>query len=225
MNANTRKALAGLSRWLVMLAAMFFGSAWSLRFWQGWIYIAIMAVASLAMIAYLARYDQALLERRLSAGPVAEKEKSQQRIQTAMSMIGIILLLLPGFDHRWHWSQVPPTLVIVGNLCVVIGFVLVFLVFRENTYSSGIIEVAKDQKVVSTGPYALVRHPMYSAGILMFLSTPLALGSWWAIIPAIALCAMIVVRLLDEERFLAINLPGYATYRSQVRYRLIPGGW
>lgn len=225
MNANTRTALAGLSRWLVLLAIMFFGSAWSLRFWQGWTYIAIMAAASIAIIAYLAHHDQALLERRLKAGPVAEKEKTQQRIQAATSIVGIVLMLLPGFDHRWHWSQVPTTLVILGNVCLALGFVLIFLVFRENSYSSGIVEVAKDQKVVSTGPYALVRHPMYSGAILMFLATPLALGSWWALIPAIALSAMIVVRLLDEEIFLAINLPGYVAYTSEVRSRLIPGAW
>jgi protein-S-isoprenylcysteine O-methyltransferase Ste14 len=225
MNTNTREALAGLSRWLALLAIMFFGSAWSLRFWQGWVYIAIMATASVAIITYLAYYDQALLERRLNAGPVAEKEQSQQRIQAATSMVGIILMLLPGFDHRWHWSQVPPTFVILGNVCLALGFVLVFLVFRENTYSSGIVEVAKDQKVISTGPYAFVRHPMYSGVILMFLATPLALGSWWALIPAIALSAMIVVRLIDEEKFLAINLPGYVAYTSQVRSRLIPGAW
>lgn len=225
MKANTRKALAGLSRYLVIVAVIFFGSAWSLRFWQAWIYIAIMAVASVALIAYLAHYDQALLERRLNAGPVAEKEKSQQLILTVTSVIGLVLMLLPGFDHRWQWSQMSATLVVLGNACVVFGFVVIFLVFRENTYSSGIVEIAKDHKVVSTGPYALVRHPMYSGAILMFLATPLALGSWWALIPAIALSAMIVVRLVDEEKFLTINLPGYVAYTSQVRYRLIPGVW
>jgi protein-S-isoprenylcysteine O-methyltransferase Ste14 len=225
MHTNTRKALAGLSRWLVVLALLFFGSAWSVQFWEGWIYIAIMAAASIAIIAYLAHYDQALLERRLNAGPGAEKESSQQRIQAVTSMVGLALLLLPGFDHRWHWSQVPTALVALGNVCFALGFILIFLVFRENSYSSGTVEVAQDQRVVSTGPYALVRHPMYSGAILMFLATPLALGSWWALIPAVALSVMIVVRLLDEERFLAINLPGYAAYTSQVRYRLIPGGW
>ncbi|MES2167324.1 MAG: isoprenylcysteine carboxylmethyltransferase family protein [Pseudomonadota bacterium] len=225
MSPNAAKAFAGLLRSLIVIAALFFIPAWSLRFWQAWVYIAIMGAASAAIILYLAKYDDALIGRRLRAGPIAEKEKSQKIIQTLTAVTGVIAFLVPGFDFRWHWSDVPTALIVLGDIGVVIGYVIIFLVFRENSYASSIVEVAESQKVISTGPYAVVRHPMYSGAILMFLATPLALGSWWAFIPAIVLSALVAARLIDEERFLVIHLPGYDTYRSSVRYRLIPGVW
>lgn len=225
MTPNAQKAIGGMFRSLLVIAAIFFVPAWSLRFWEGWVYLAIMGVASISIVLYLAAYDDALIGRRLKAGPVAEKEKSQKIIQTLTAVIGVILFLVPGFDFRWQWSAVPMALIVLGDIGLVAGYVVIFLVFRENTYASSIVEVAESQKVVSTGPYGLVRHPMYVGVILMFLATPLALGSWWAFIPAIILSAMIGVRLIDEERFLLTNLPGYDGYRQQVRYRLIPGLW
>lgn len=225
MTANAKKALAGMFRSLLVIAAIFFIPAWSLRFWEGWIYLAIMGAASVTIVLYLATYDDALIGRRLKAGPVAEKEKSQKIIQTLTAVIGVILFLVPGFDFRWQWSNVPTALIVLGDVGIVAGYIVIFLVFRENTYASSIVEVAESQKVISTGPYALVRHPMYVGAILIFFATPLALGSWWAFIPAIVLSAMIAVRLIDEERFLVANLPDYDDYRRQVRYRLIPGLW
>lgn len=225
MSPNAKKALAGLLRSLVVIAALFFIPAWSLRFWQGWVYIAIMGAASAAIILYLAKYDDALIGRRLKAGPVAEKEKSQKIIQTLTAMAGVIAFLVAGFDFRWHWSDVPTVLIVVGDIGIAIGYVIIFLVFRENSYASSIVEVAENQKVISTGPYAIVRHPMYSGAILMFLATPLALGSWWAFIPVAILSAMVAIRLADEEKFLVANLPGYDAYRSRVRDRLIPAVW
>jgi protein-S-isoprenylcysteine O-methyltransferase Ste14 len=225
MTANAKKAFAGMLRSLLVIAAIFFIPAGSLRFWEGWIYLAIMGAASAAIVLYLAAYDDALIGRRLKAGPVAEKEKSQKIIQTLTAVIGVILFLVPGFDFRWQWSNVPTALIVLGDVGIVAGYAIIFLVFRENTYASSIVEVAESQKVISTGPYALVRHPMYVGAILIFFATPLALGSWWAFIPAIILSAMIAVRLVDEEKFLVANLPGYDDYRRQVRYRLAPGIW
>lgn len=225
MTSNGYKALAGLIKSLLVVAALFFIPAWSLRFWEGWVYIAIMGAASAAIILYLTRHDDALIGRRLKAGPTAEKEKSQKIIQTLTAAAGVVLFLVPGFDFRWQWSNVPTALIVLGDLGVAAGYYVIFLVFRENSYSSSIVEVADGQKVISSGPYGIVRHPMYVGAILMFLATPLALGSWWAFIPAIALSAMIVVRLLDEEKFLSANLPGYRDYRRQVRDRLAPGIW
>lgn len=225
MSPNAGKAFAGLLRSLILIAALFFIPAWSLRFWQGWVYIAIMGAASAAIILYLAKYDDALIGRRLRAGPFAEKERSQKIIQTFTSVAGIVLFLVPGFDFRRQWSHVPIALVSIGFTGAVLGFFVIFLVFRENRFSSSIVEVAEDQKVVSSGPYSVVRHPMYAGAIVLFLATPLALGSWWAFIPAIILSAMIAVRLIDEERFLVTRLPGYDAYRSSVRYRLVPGVW
>lgn len=225
MTANAKKAFASLFRSLPVIAAIFFIPAWSLRFWEAWVYIAIMAAISVAIILYLAKYDDALIGRRLKAGPTAEKERNQKVIQTLTATVGVILFLVPGFDFRWQWSDVRVTLVVLGDIGVVAGYAIVFLVFRENTYASSIVEVAESQKVISTGPYAVVRHPMYVGAILIFLATPLALGSWWAFIPAVILSATIAVRLVDEEKFLATRLPGYDDYRRQVRYRLAPGIW
>jgi protein-S-isoprenylcysteine O-methyltransferase Ste14 len=225
MSANARKALTGLLKSLILMAVMLFLLAWSLRYLEGWIFLAVLGTLSAAVILYLDKHDPALLERRLKAGPVDEKEPSQKRIQLATSIIGILIVALPGLDHRMHWSDMPTSIVVLGFAGFALGYLIVFLVFRENTYTSGIIEVAENQKVISTGPYALVRHPMYSGANLCFLSMPLALGSWWALIPAAIECVLVGVRALDEERFLKAKLPGYGAYCDKVRFRLIPGVW
>ncbi|KQW18914.1 hypothetical protein ASC80_15625 [Afipia sp. Root123D2] len=225
MSANARKALTSLLKSLIVMAAMLFLLAWSLRYVEGWIFLAVLGTLSAAVILYLDKHDPALLERRLKAGPVDEKEPSQKRIQLATSIVGILIVALPGLDHRMHWSDVPTSIVVLGFTGFALGYLIVFLVFRENTYTSGIIEVAENQKVISTGPYSLVRHPMYSGANLCFLSMPLALGSWWALIPAAIECVLVGVRALDEEKFLKANLPGYAAYCDKVRFRLIPGVW
>ena len=132
---------------------------------------------------------------------------------------------MPGFDHRFHWSFVPMPVVLLGDLLVVLGFAIIFIVFKENSYSAGTIKVEPNQPVIATGPYAWVRHPMYSGGSLMLLASSIGLGSYWALIPALLAMAVIVVRLLDEERFLTINLPGYKDYCHKVKSRLIPFVW
>ena len=137
MSPNASKAFAGLLRSLLVIAALFFIPAWSLRFWQGWVYLAIMGAASTAIILYLAKYDDALIGRRLKAGPVAEKEKNQKIIQTLTAVSGVVAFLVPGFDFRWHWSDVPAALIVLGDIGVVIGYVIIFLVFRENSYEIG----------------------------------------------------------------------------------------
>ena len=141
----------------------------------------------------------------------------------------ILLFLLPfitaRLDHRFSWSKIPKGIVFLADIFVVLGLYIVFLVFRENTFTSATIEVKDEQKVISTGPYGLIRHPMYAGAFIMLLGIPLALGSWWAFIFVFLLFAAIVWRLLAEERFLSRNLPGYREYRQKVRYRLIPYIW
>lgn len=225
MTDNAKKALTGLLKSLILMGAMLFLLAWSLHYVEGWIFLAMLGTLSAAIIFYLEKHDPALLERRLKAGPVDEKEPSQKRIQLATSIVGILIVALPGLDHRFHWSDMPTSVVVFGFAGFALGYLIVFLVFRENTYTSGIIEIAEDQKVISTGPYAIVRHPMYSGASLCFLSMPLALGSWWALIPAAIECILVGVRALAEEKFLKAHLPGYQDYCEKVRYRLIPGVW
>jgi protein-S-isoprenylcysteine O-methyltransferase Ste14 len=156
---------------------------------------------------------------------VEEKEKTQKIIQ-AFAFLGFaLILIIPALDHRFGWSNIPLCIVILGDILVAIGFYLVFLVFKENTFASATIEIATDQKVITTGPYSMVRHPMYSGALIMLFGTPLALGSWWGLLVLIPFILIIILRLLDEEKFLSKNLPGYNEYCQKVRYRLIPLLW
>jgi protein-S-isoprenylcysteine O-methyltransferase Ste14 len=133
-----------------------------------------------------------------------------------------VLFVLPGFDHRFGWSSVPVAIVLSADAVVVVGLLIVFRTFIENSWAASTVQVEEGQPVVATGPYAWVRHPMYSGSLLMFLATPLGLGSWWGLVPALLLGAIVVVRLLDEERYLSVHLPGYAQYCREVSARLLP---
>lgn len=207
------------------MAAVIFISAWSVEYWQAWLFLTIFAVALLAITIYLMKQDPELLERRMRAGPVAEHERGQKVIQSLASLAFIAMLVIPGIDHRLRWSDVPFWVVFAGDALVALGFLVVFFVFRENTFASATIEVDAGQRTVSTGPYALVRHPMYAGALVLLAGVPLALGSWWGLLAIAPMKLLIVLRLLAEERFLAKNLPGYADYRSRVRYRLAPFVW
>jgi protein-S-isoprenylcysteine O-methyltransferase Ste14 len=134
-------------------------------------------------------------------------------------------MILPSLDHRFSWSAVPLPVVVLGDVLTVLGFFIVFRVFKENTFTAATIEVASDQRVISTGPYAIVRHPMYSGTLVMLVGTPLVLGSWWGLLMFVLMIFAIAWRALDEERFLRKNLPGYAEYCQIVRYRLVPFVW
>jgi protein-S-isoprenylcysteine O-methyltransferase Ste14 len=137
----------------------------------------------------------------------------------------IALLVVSALDYRFEWSTVPLSIVVAGDVLVAIGFYLISIVYRENTFTSATIELAENQKVISTGPYAIVRHPMYGSASLYLLGTPLALGSYWGLVPAAAIIPFLIWRLFDEEYFLAKNLPGYIDYQKRVRRRLIPFVW
>lgn len=219
------KTFLGFVFLIVVLGLALFLPAGSLSFWQAWVYLADFAICTILITAYLIKNDQGLLERRVRAGPVAETQKSQQLIQSLASLFFIALFIVPGFDYRFHWSHVPVVVSLISFVIVAIGFYIVFLVFRENSFTSGTIEVVNEQKVISTGPYHVVRHPMYAGAFLLLLFTPLALGSWVAIPLPIPLILVIIVRLLAEERFLSANLPGYTQYCNEVHYRLIPFVW
>ena len=166
-----------------------------------------------------------ILERRIDAGSRAEKQESQKIIIRLLFLSFMLTMVLPTIDHRLGWSQVPGSAVTVGYVLIVLGFAGVAVVFRENTYGASTIQLAEGQTVISSGPYALVRHPMYSAALVMLSGIPLALGSWWGLLTVLTNVAAISWRLLDEERFLANNLAGYGDYLGRVRYRLLPFVW
>lgn len=222
LNAQAVGRMAAL--FLVMVASLF-GSAGTLAYWQGWIYLAVFFGASLLIVLYLSKNSPALLARRLRGGPFAEKRRSQRVIMAFLSIGFIALLVLAGLDRRFDWSDVPPWLALVGDLLAIAGFAITFLVYRENAFSSATIELAEDQKVVSTGPYAAVRHPLYAGASLYLFATPLALASYWAFLAPFCIMPFLVWRLMDEEAFLSMNLPGYVEYRRNVRYRLVPFLW
>lgn len=210
-------------RGFVVLAGVIFLAAGTLHYWQGWSFLATFTVCSTALTVYMALYDEKLLERRLRAGPRAEAERSQKIIMFLMLLGFAALLILPVIDHRFGWSPVPPYVSIIGDALIALGYLFIFFVLRENSYAASTIQIADDQRVISTGPYALVRHPMYAAALLLVIGMPLALGSWYGLFGILILLPVLTWRLLDEERFLARNLKGYAEYTSNVRWRLIPG--
>jgi protein-S-isoprenylcysteine O-methyltransferase Ste14 len=222
LNAKAWLALAGLA---VVMGLLLFVPAGTIHYWQAWVYLSIFTGASVLTTLYLIRKDPALLERRMSGGPTAEKRPTQRFIMLCTSIGFIALLVVPAFDHRFGWSNVPLCVVLVGDLLVAVGFALIFRVYRENTFSSATIEVIEGQQIISTGPYAIVRHPMYASAFLYLIGTPLALGSYWGLLPIAAMMPFLIWRLLDEERLLAAELPGYSDYQKKVRFRLVPRIW
>lgn len=209
----------------LVMGLLLFVPAGTVHYWQAWVYLSIFMGASVLTTLYLIRKDPALLKRRMSGGPRAEKRPAQKFIMLCTSIGFIALLVVPALNHRFRWSAVPLGGIVVGDVLVAIGFYLIFLVYRENPFSSATIEVAENQKVISTGPYAIVRHPMYASASLYLLGTPLALGSYWGLVPIVAMMPFLIWRLLDEERFLARNLSGYIEYQKQVPHRVVPFVW
>jgi protein-S-isoprenylcysteine O-methyltransferase Ste14 len=209
----------------LFLAMALFAPAGSLRFWQAWLYGFIFVAATIVIGVYFVKHDPALVRRRMTVGPTAEQEPAQKIIMAIILVGFLLLIVVPGFDHRWHWSAVPTWLVFVANAGIDLSFVIFFVVMKQNSYAASTIRVEAGQPVISTGVYAIVRHPMYAGALLLMIFTPLALGSYWTLLVLIPMFPVLIWRLLDEERFLARNLPGYTEYCRQTRYRLIPGLW
>ncbi len=216
------KALGGLLSLFVISFTLLFLPAWTLTYWQAWTYLAVLMVSISAIVVYLIKNDPALLARRVNN---TEKEQSQKFIHFFLNLVFVAASVVSALDHRFGWSAVPTYVVVAGDVLVALGMLIIFFVFRENTFTASIVQVAADQKVISTGLYGLVRHPMYVGGLVFLLGIPLALGSWWGMLTFIPITLLILWRLLDEERFLVKNLSGYGEYRSKVKYRLIPFVW
>ncbi|MBN2091840.1 isoprenylcysteine carboxylmethyltransferase family protein [candidate division KSB1 bacterium] len=206
----------------IIMGLMFFLPAGTFKYCEAWIYLAILGIPMILVMLYLIRYDPELLERRMK---MKEKEKEQKLIIKFGSLIFIIIYLIPGFDKRFGWSSVPMKIILTADVLVLIGYLLFVRVLMENSYASRIVEVEKDQQVITTGPYKFVRHPMYTAILLMYILGPLALGSAWGMIGSMMLIIVLVVRILSEEKILLRDLKGYPEYLEKTRYRLIPGIW
>jgi protein-S-isoprenylcysteine O-methyltransferase Ste14 len=223
MTSLIKKAFGGMIFLALMLGLALLLPAGSICYWQAWVYLVNFFASTTAITVYLAKNDTALLARRMDAGPMYEKQKIQKIIQSIAQVAFLAIFLVSAFDHRFGWSRVSIYGVIAGNVLVTAGFFLVYRVFKENTFTAGNIDVEKEQKVISTGPYAVIRHPMYSGAFILLIGTPVALGSWYGLPAVLLIIAVIIWRLLDEEKFLAKNLAGYHGYCARVRFRLIPG--
>jgi len=210
-----------------MAFAMLFVPAGTWRFWQGWTFLAVAFTFVLFTFSYFYKHDRPLLERRLRG---KEKIGEQKRLVRLLKLVFFVIFLLPGFDHRLGWSRtllgaVPPWLSLVSDVLVLGGLLLIFWVMKVNSFASRTIEVMSGQRVISSGPYAVVRHPLYLGSLVIWLSAPLALGSYVAW-PAFALLTpFYVYRLLNEEKFLRRELPGYGEYCLRTRFRLVPCVW
>ena len=221
----TKKAFGGLLFMLLVMAALLFLPAWTLSYWQAWAFLAVFAVSAVAITVYLTKRDPKLLERRMHAGPTAEKETSQKVIQTITSISFAGLLVVSALDHRFAWTPIPPYVALGGDALVAFGFFIVFLVYKENTFASATIELAPEQKVITTRPYKLGRHPMYMGAHVLLVGIPLSLGSLWGLFAIALMMPALIWRLLNEETFLVKSLPGYSEYQNTVRHRLVPFIW
>ena len=220
--ALKRKALLLFTSAFVAIAIMFFLPAGTLDFWQGWVYLAIVFIPACFVVLYFLKNDPGFLERRMKT---KEKEAKQRLVVKLAGILFIIGFLIPGLDHRFGWSSVPFGMVAVADALVLLGYTVCFLVFRENSFAGRTIEVVKGQKVISSGPYSIIRHPMYAGVILMYCATPIALGSYWALPPFLLVVPVLILRILNEEEILRRDLPGYAGYCKKTRFRIIPFVW
>jgi protein-S-isoprenylcysteine O-methyltransferase Ste14 len=205
-----------------ILGLLFFWPAGTFRYWQAWVYTAVLFVPVLSFVIYYLKKDPELLERRMRT---KEKERKQKWIIGLSLPVFFATFLVPGFDRRYGWSAVPPVIVIIADVVILAAYGLFVLVMRENRYASRVIDVEDDQKVITTGPYAVIRHPLYLSGLIIYLLSPIGLGSFWAVLAALPLVIVYIVRIRSEEKFLTEKLPGYREYLQRVRFRLIPGVW
>jgi protein-S-isoprenylcysteine O-methyltransferase Ste14 len=210
---------------LVFFGVLLFWPAGTLNYWQAWVFIAVFMIATLVPSIYLAVKDPAALRRRMKAGPTAETRPAQKLIITGTIVAVVAVLVVSALDHRFGWSQVPTPVVVLGDILVAVGLGMAQLVVIQNSYAAATITVEAEQKVVSTGLYGLVRHPMYVGTLIMMIGTPLALDSYWGLLAILPALPVLVARIDDEEKMLRDELDGYDEYMEKVHYRLVPGVW
>lgn len=206
----------------LVIGLALFGPTGTLDYWQAWVYMAILLVPMLFVVLYFWKKDPAFLERRLKT---KEKETKQDILIKIGTVFFTIAFLIPGFDHRFGWSNVPVEIVLAADALVFLGYMLIFLVFKENAYAGRTVQVEKGQKVISTGPYSVVRHPMYLGSLVLYLATPVALGSYVAVPLFLLFIPIFIFRILNEEEVLRRDLPGYTEYCNKTKYRLVPYVW
>ena len=212
------KYIAGL----VFVGLMVFLPAGSMTYFNGWLFMALLFIPMLLLGIVLFIKSPELLAKRLNS---KEKESEQKQVVSLSLVVFIVGFILSALDYRFGWSKLPMWLVIVGAVVLLISYGLYAEVMRENAYLSRTVEIQKEQKVIDTGLYGIVRHPMYFATTLLFLSFPIVLGSWVGFIVFLLLPLLLVKRIKNEEKILEEGLKGYKEYKEKVRYRLFPFIW
>lgn len=219
---STLKAYLGPAVILILLGAVLFITAGTFRFWEAWIFWLQISALTLFITAYFLKHAPELLLRRAQT----KEQDTMQKIPSLLSKLNLFGYLIPGLDYRFHWSAVPYWVIVAANVIVFLSYIFIIFVFKENSYASAVVQVEEGQQVITTGPYAIVRHPMYMGMLLMQMFTPIALGSYWAIIPFFILfIPYLVLRIKGEEKMLLCDLPGYKDYCRKTRYRLLPFIW
>ncbi len=219
------RSLLAMIAGVVGYGALLFVPAGTIDYWQAWMFLVVVVVAAVTLVIYFGVKDPQLLQRRLTRGPTQEPRPVQRVLMSVFMLSMFAVLVVSGLDHRFQWSHMSPIVSVVGDLLVALGYFINFVVLRVNSYSAATIQVFEAQTVISTGPYRIVRHPMYVGDLILVIGMPLALGSWWALLAVVVIPPALIWRILDEETLLCSDLPGYSEYMQRVRYRLVPFLW
>ena len=210
---------------MFLLSLLLFLPAWTFNYWQAWVFIVVFMICVSGIGLYLALKDPALLERRKKVGPTNEQSPAQ-KIAISIGFLALLgIFVFSAISHRFGWSPVPVYVSLAGDSLVALGLLFNLLVFKENTYGGATVETIADQKVISTGPYALIRHPMYEGVLVMIIGIPLALDAWWSLVIIVVAVPALIWRIVEEEKLLMKDLPGYVEYTQKVKYRILPYLW
>jgi protein-S-isoprenylcysteine O-methyltransferase Ste14 len=210
---------------LVFFAVLLFWPAGTFDYWQAWVFIAVFTAVSAGPSIYWGLRKPEVLRRRMRSGPIAETRPAQKVAMVGIPAMIVAVSVVSALDHRFGWSQVPVPIVVTGQILVAVGLTLATMVVNQNSYAAATITVEAEQPVISTGLYGIVRHPMYAFALIMMVGMPLALDSYWGLVTVVPAVALLMFRIVDEEKMLRQELAGYDEYTEKVHYRLVPGVW
>lgn len=213
--------------WVVVMGALLFMPAGTLHWPAAWVFLGTIAILGIAGGSWLAKHDPALLAERMHPMMQSDQPSADKIFMLVFGFVALIWFLAIGFDKRYHASDMPLGLQVLGFAMLVLSGGFIMWVMRENSFAAPVVKLQTERghRVVSTGPYAWVRHPMYSGTVLFFVGAPLLLGSWWGVAMSPLFVLLFAIRVRIEERALVAGLPDYADYARRVRYRLVPGLW
>jgi protein-S-isoprenylcysteine O-methyltransferase Ste14 len=224
-DSKNQLIIKALSRYLFALIFVFlliFIPAGSIKFWNGWLFIGVLFILMFLALTWLLAKDPDLLARRLKT---KEKEKTQKTYLILSMIVMLVTFIIPGLDYRFNWSEVPLPVVLISTLVMISGYLIFFIVMKQNTYASRVVEIQEEQKLIDTGLYSFVRHPMYLGATVLYGFAPLVLGSYYGLIPMVFIPVLLVIRIRNEEKVLISGLKGYEEYMKKVKYRLFPFIW